>query len=141
VVCVCVCFHTALQFIIGAAEKHSQYPLSEKFLTVTLNETAGNFFAAPRCAVIRDSSTPKATYGTFINQSFAPRETVARRSLTQECEAAPCRWAVDFSEMLAFGGGIDSVEFSFEVAEGFPTAALRPRDDDAVRESNDEKEN
>jgi hypothetical protein len=71
--------------------------------------------------VIRDSSTPLATYGSFINRSFMPRETVARRSLTQDCQAVPCRWVVDFAGALAFGV-IDSVEYSFEVAEGFPTA-------------------
>ena len=64
------------------------------------------------------------------DRSFVPRETVARRSLTQQCEQAPCRWEVDFSAALAFGG-IDSVDFSLEVADGFPTAALRPRDPEA----------
>ena len=106
--------------MIGAVEKHLHEPLSSEFATVTLNETAGNF-AAPRCAVIRDSSTPLATYGSFVNRSFVPRETVARKSLTQNCQTVPCRWVVDFTGALVFGV-IDSVEYSFEVTEGFPTS-------------------
>ena len=110
------------QFVIGAAEKHFHVPLSTEFATIALNETAGKF-APPRCTVIRDSSTPLATYGSFENHSVVARQTVARRSLTQDCLVAPCRWVVDFSDALVFGG-IDSVDYTFEVVEGFPTAGL-----------------
>jgi hypothetical protein len=117
----------ANQFIIGVVEEHSQgTPLPTKFLTVTLNESAGAF-ADPRSTVIRDSSTPRATYGAFVNQSFHPRHTIAQQSLMQTCATAPCRWEIDFSDHLVFGR-IESVDYTFEVAVGFPTVAVRPRD-------------
>ena len=90
----------ANQFVIGGAGAHGHKGNSvAEFVTVTLNESAGAF-AVPRSTVIRDSATPRATYGKFLNKSFHSRQTVAQRSLAQVCSAAPCRWELDFSTSL-----------------------------------------
>jgi len=113
------------QFVIGNAQ-HGDAPADTVFATVTRNESAGAFGPPRGGSVIRDSATPLATYGEFLNHSFVARETTATKALTQR---GATRWELDFSDALAFATGIARVQFGFEVVEGggFPVAVARPR--------------
>lgn len=105
------------QFVVGDAPAGP-----ETWRAVWRNETAGAF--APCSSThIEANAFPAATYGPYVGQGFAPVGTRATRSLRQ---ANATRWVVDFGGALVFDS-IDSVQYSFELEEGFAVAAVRPR--------------